>query len=116
MALLTINGAAIPAPSEYTLGIQDISKAERNANGEMIIERIATKRKLDLKWNYLSAADLSTILNAVADVFFTVQYFDSKDNANKSGTFYCGDRKCGMIDFKNSVPRWKDVTFNLIEK
>ncbi len=116
MALVKINGVAIPTPSEYSVGIQDLSKAERNANGTMIIERIATKRKIDLSWAYLDRTSLSAILNAVSPVFFTVEYMDPLDNATKTGTFYCGDRKCGMIDFKNGVPRWKDVQFNLVER
>ncbi|MGI6071372.1 MAG: DUF6711 family protein [Blautia sp.] len=116
MALIKINGVDIHAPSEYSVGIQDISKAERNANGTIIIERIATKRKIELSWKYLDRASLSTIFNAVADVFFTVEYIDPQDNATKIGTFYCGDRKAGLIDFKNGIPRYKDVSFNLIER
>ena len=46
MALITISGVALPTPSEFQVGYQDISKAERNANGTMIIERVAVKRKL----------------------------------------------------------------------
>ena len=38
MSLIIIDGVEIPAPSEYSVGIQDISKAERNANGTMIID------------------------------------------------------------------------------
>ncbi len=114
--LIKINGVGIPAPSDYTVGIQDISKAERNAVGSMIIERIATKRKIELSWKYLDRTSLSIVLNAVADVFFTVEYIDPQDNAVKVGTFYCGDRKSGMLDFKNGIPRYKDVGFNLIER
>ncbi len=116
MALITINGVAIPAPSDLAVGIQDLSKAERNANGTMIIERIATKRKLELSWAYLDKASLSQVLNAVSSVFFTVTYVDPQTNGTKTGTFYCGDRKCGMIDFKNGIPRWKDIKFDLIER
>lgn len=116
MALIRINGVDIPTPSDYTPGIQDLVKAERNANGTMIIERITTKRKLEMTWKYLSAADLSTILNAISEVFFTVEYWDAQDNAMKTGTFYVGDRKAPMLDFKNGVPRWKDIAFNFIER
>lgn len=116
MALIKIEGVDIPTPSEYSVGIQDISKAERNANGTMIIERIATKRKIELSWNYLSKEQLAQVLNAVSGVFFQVTYVDPQDNATRTGTFYAGDRKCGMIDFRDGVPRYKDVSFNLIER
>lgn len=115
MALITINGVSIPTPSEYSLGILDISKLERNANGTMIGERIATKRKIEMKWNYLSKGDLTLILNSVSNLFFAVTYEDPI-NGQVSGTFYSGDKKCGMIDFLNGVPRYKDISFNLIER
>ena len=116
MALVRVGSTDLPTPSDFSVGIQDLSKAERNAAGTMIIERIATKRKLELSWAYLSRADLATILNAVSAVFFTVIYMDPQDNANKTGTFYVGDRKAPMLDFRDGVPRYKDVGFSLIER
>lgn len=116
MSLIIIDGVEIPAPSEYSVGIQDISKAERNANGTMIIERVATKRKIELSWKYLDKDQLAQVLNAVSPVFFQVTFIDPQDNATRTGTFYCGDRKAGMLDYKNGVPRYKDVQFNLIER
>jgi hypothetical protein len=113
---IKINGVDLPSPSEYAVGIQDISKAERNANGTMIIERVATKRKIELSWKYLDKDQLAQVLNAVSPVFFEVTYIDPQDNGIMTGTFYCGDRKCGMLDYKNGVPRYKDVQFNLIER
>jgi hypothetical protein len=116
MSLISIGGVALPTPSDFNPGIQDLSQAERNARGTMIIERIATKRKLELSWKYLSAAELSTVLNAVAAVFFDVTYPDPVTNANRTGTFYVGDRAQGMIDYRDSVPRYRDVKFSLIER
>ncbi len=116
MSLIIIDGVEIPAPSEYSVGIQDISKAERNANGTMIIERVATKRKIELSWKYLDKDQLAQVLNAVSPVFFEVTYIDPQTNGARTGTFYCGDRRCGMLDFQNGVPRYKDVQFNLIER
>jgi len=116
MPIIIIDGVEIPAPSEYSIGIQDISKAERNANGTMIIERVATKRKIELSWKYLDKDQLAQVLNAVSPVFFQVAYVDPQDNGVRTGTFYAGDRKSGMLDFKNGVARYKDVSFNLIER
>ncbi|UWG96777.1 hypothetical protein LPY66_18150 [Dehalobacter sp. DCM] len=113
--MITINGNAIPIPSSFGIGIQDISKAERNARGTMIIERITTKRKLELGWSYLSKTDLAALLTAVSPVTFTVVYPDAQTGANRSGTFYCGDRSAGMIDYRGGIPRYKDVKFSLIE-
>jgi hypothetical protein len=116
MALISVGGVDLPTPSELQVGIQDLSKGERNANGMMIIERIATKIKLEISYTFLSKADLSKVLNAVAPVFFSVSYLDPQTDSMRTGTFYCGDRNCGMLSFTNGVPRYKDVKFNLIEK
>lgn len=116
MALVTANGVALPTPSDFQVGIMDVSKAERNAAGTMIIERITTKRKLSLSWMYLSATDLSTVLNAVSPVFYDVTYFDPQTGGNRTGSFYCGDRNLGMVDFIDGVPRYKDIKFDLIER
>ena len=114
--MIKINGVVLPTPSDYQIGIMDLSKAERNARGTMIIERIATKRKIELSWNYLSKDDLSRVLRLVSSVFFTVEYIDPQDNVIKTGTFYCGDRTAGALDYRNGVMRYKDIKFNLIER
>lgn len=116
MALIIVNGVTLPTPSEYNPGLMDLSKAERNAVGTMIIERIATKRKIELGWPVLTGAQYSQILNAVDPVFFTVTYFDPKANGMLTGTFYCGDRQAPMMKYENGVATWKDVKFNLIER
>ncbi|MEG2291605.1 MAG: DUF6711 family protein [Clostridium sp.] len=116
MELIKINGVEIPTPSTYQIGIQDISNAERNANGTMIIERIATKRKIELSWNLLDRTKASILLNAVSQIFFEVQYVDPEDNGIKTGTFYCGDRTIPMITFVKGVPKYKGITFNIIER
>ena len=113
--MITVGGAAISTPSSFSVSVNDLSKAERNANGTMIIERIATKRKLELGWNYLSSADLATLFAAVSGVSFTVVYPDPQTGAARSGTFYSGDRSAGMIDYQGGVPRYKDVKFNMVE-
>ena len=115
MALITISGVALPTPSEFQVGYQDISKAERNANGTMIIERVAVKRKLFLTYAYVTESDASLILKAVAPTSYTVTYMDPQTRSMKSGAFYCGDRNLGMIDYINGKARFKEFAFNLIE-
>lgn len=115
--MFKINNVTIPTPSTYNISVLDISKAERNAKGEMILEIIATKRKLELSYNYLSNSDLSTLLSRfTGNTFFTVHYPDTVTGAEKSGTFYVSDRKSEAIDYQNGVPRWKGISFSLVEK
>lgn len=114
--MIKINGVEIPTPSDYQVSIQDISNAERNANGTMIIERVATKRKVELAWAYLSKQDLSAILNYISPVFFIVDYIDPQDGGLKTGTFYSGDRSAGALSYINNEIKWKDIKFNLVER
>lgn len=114
--MIKINGVALPTPSDYIVSIMDISKASRNAAGTMVIERIATKRKIELSWKYLSKTEISNVLKMVSPVFFNVEYIDPEDSAWKTGTFYCGDRSVGALDYRNGNIRWKDIKFNLIER
>lgn len=114
--MIKIDGVDLPTPTEYRVGIMDISKAERNAAGTMVIDRIATKRKLELNWKYLEKSELSRVLKLVSPVFFNVEYIDPQENRKKTGTFYCGDRKVGALDYRDGQIRWKDIKFNLIER
>ena len=116
MSVILINSVAIPSPTELAVSINDLSKAERNANGTMIIERIATKRKLELSYAFLTRAQLATVLAAVSGVFFTVSYPDPQTGATRAGTFYCGDRSAGILDFRDGEPRYKDIKFSLVER
>ncbi|QYR20798.1 hypothetical protein KZ483_24060 [Paenibacillus sp. sptzw28] len=115
MAIIKVGSTDLPSPSEMSFGIQDIKKAERNARGNLISELITTKRKLELSWSFLTAAQLQTILTAVAPNAFSVTYTDPITNASRTGTFYAGDRNVGVIDFMNGVPRYKDCRFSLVE-
>lgn len=116
MSVLTIGSSSVASPTELQIGVMDISKAERNARGTLIKEKIATKQKLEIAWKFLTAPQLSTILRAVDANFFSVTYTDPVNNATRTGTFYVGDRNVGVMDIQNGVVRYKDIKFNLIER
>lgn len=122
MALfMTINGKTsgvgqnFPAPSDYTVTVNDISKASRNALGNMIIERINTKRTITCSWAYLNQSDTAELLQAVSSTSFNVTYIDPQTGGNRTSKFYVGDRSVGMIDFQGGVARYKDIKFTFIE-
>jgi hypothetical protein len=116
VALITVNGVNIPTPSNYDVSVLDISNAQRNAQGLMIIERIATKRTISLSYNFLSASDLSTILQAISSTFYNVTFLDPVTNSQVTSSFYAGDRAISMIDYVSGVPRYQNVKFELIER
>ncbi|MEH7391776.1 DUF6711 family protein [Bacillus sp. JJ1474] len=114
--MLEINNIPIPTPSSFQVGIMDLSKAERNAQGDMLIDRIATKRKIELNWKFLGANELSKILQLINSVYFFVKYPDPMTGRLEMKTFYVGDRNIPMFSYRNGKPVWNDIKFNFIEK
>ena len=116
MALLSINGVEVLAPTSYSVGIQEISKAERNANGLMIKDRIATKVKLEFSWDVIDPLELSKILSLVDNNFFNATYLDPQSNSKITKTFYAGDRSMEGMLFKDGIMTWKGFKFNIVER
>lgn len=114
--MLEINNVLIPSPFSMKVGIMDISNAERNAQGTMLIDRIAKKRKIDLSWRDLKGDELAELLQLIDSVYFFVKYHDPMTNRQETRTFYVGDRNLGMYTYNNGNPIWDDISFNFIEK
>ena len=114
--MIKINGVDISTPSKVSVGIYDVSKsADRNAAGDILIDRVAVKRKLECEWPALDNSSMSALLSAVTDVFFTVTYPDPLTGADKTITCYVGDRTAPMYKY-NGTPLWEGLRMNFIEK
>ena len=116
MSNLLINGAAVVAPKSFQVDIQDVDgETGRNANGDMVRDRITIKRKLNCEWGALTQEEMSQILNAVSGVFFSVSYPDPIEG-QATRTFYVGDRNAPSYTFTNKFKPWSGLKFNLIER
>lgn len=116
MAQLIINGVAVKPPKSFQVGIQDIDgETGRNANGDMVRDRITTKRKLDCEWGMMTQEEMSQLLNAVSAVFFEVSYPDPV-KGQTTGTFYVGDRTAPSYTFTEKFKPWSGAKFNLVER
>ena len=115
--MIIVDGFTIPTPTEYTVDIEELSKSERNANGLLIKERIAFKRKLNMSWAYLTAADASSLLSRLNPSFVSVVYPDPETNINQTGTFYAGSKSNGGVLYQGGkMTGWRNITINLIER
>ena len=114
--VLFIGSSYVKTPKRLTVGIYDVSaSADRNAKGEILIDRVAVKRKVECEWGALTNSEISTILGAATDVFFTVKYPDPLTGTEKTITCYVGDRTAPI--YKDSgTPVWEGLKMNLIEK
>ncbi|WAW99478.1 hypothetical protein OIY87_03780 [Streptococcus gallolyticus] len=116
MSNLIINGVSVVPPKSFQVGVQDVDgETGRNANGDMVRDRITTKRKLEIEWGMLTQSECSAILSAVSAVFFSVSYPDPI-SGQSTRTFYVGDRTAPAYSFTNKFKPWSGLKFNLIER
>lgn len=114
--MLSINGVAIATPSVYEITIQDLDgESNRNANGDLVRDRITVKRKINLEWPPLSQGEIATLLNAVSSVFFTVTFPDPQLGLITK-TMYVGDRTAPAYSYVNGKAKWQGLKMNFIEK
>jgi hypothetical protein len=111
-----IAGVKIKTPSEVKIGRFDITKAERNAAGKMVMDIIATKRRVDCTWALIADSDLQTILNAITanKPFFALEY--PEVGGQNTMICYSGDINTGLWHTKNGVRYWQDVSIPFIEQ
>ena len=115
---------ALPAPNKMKVNVQDIDSANttRSASGKMQRDRVAggagAKRKLELEWAGMNAAQVSQILQSIGDVFIKVEYPDTYTGKTRVGIFYSGDREAEMYGYNlyNRGIVWKSLKANLIEQ
>ena len=118
MAHFFINGTAIKNPSSFKIERFNITTMERLANGQMVGDLIAKKRKFYFVYDAISGEDLDNILEAIwetNDLFYTLTY--PENGVQKIAIVYVGSiptelHRAGRTT--NWV--WRNVTFNLIER
>lgn len=114
--MISINGVVISTPKVFEATISDLDgESNRNANGELIRDRIAVKRKLNLEWGPLTQSEIQTLLSAVSSVFFTVTFPDPQFGLITK-TMYVGDRTAPAYSFINGEVKWQGLKMNFIEK
>jgi len=114
--MLKIAGVTVKTPSELKIGRFDITKSNRSASGKMMMEIIATKRRVDVVWKMLKDSELQQILDLITanKPFFTLEYPDA--GGTKTMTCYAGDILTSLWHTKNGVRFWEDVQISFIEQ
>lgn len=114
--MLIINGVNVVTPKSMSVSISDIDgDTGRNANGTIVRDRVAIKRKIELEWGMLTQAEISQLLNAVSNVFFSVTFIDPQQG-KVTKTMYVGDRSAPVFSFNEKFKPWSGLKMNLIEQ
>lgn len=111
----TVDGVAIPCPSMYVWGINDISDSDagRCESGLMHKNRIARKRKLELEWQNIPILEAQKVLQAFEPEYVTVKCLDPLAGGYVTKKFYSGDQTVPVYNVR--INAWT-VSFNIIEQ
>ena len=114
--MLKIAGITVKAPTELKVGRFDLSKSGRTASGKMVMDIIATKRRVDVVWKMVPDSELQTIIDTITanKPFFSLEYPDTR--GSKTMTCYAGDIITSLWHTKNGVRFWEDVQISFIEQ
>ena len=119
--ILKVNGVFIQDPSSLEFQMYDLDSEDgsgRNQQGMMLRDRVAVKRKLVCKFPPMYENEAKVLLNAVKDMFFTVEYPDPYTGKRETMTAYAGDRTVPLYtyDYKKGMYLCTSVAFNIIER
>lgn len=115
--LQSVNGVEVPCPSGYEYIESDVSASDAGRTEDTLMHKMMVGRKvhLQLSWNNVTTAQVSTILNAfTAQEYFVVEYLDPKIGTFAAKTFYVGDRSAPA--YSVAMGLWQNVSFNIIEQ
>jgi hypothetical protein len=114
--MLKIAGVSVKAPADLKLGRFDLTKSGRTASGKMMMDLIATKRRVDVVWKMLTDSELQTIIDTITanKPFFSLEYPDA--GGTKTMTCYAGDIVTSLWHTKNGIRYWEEISIPFIEQ
>ena len=114
--MLKIAGVSVKAPTDLKIGRFDLTKSGRTASGKMVMELIATKKRVDITWKMLPDNELQKIIDTITanKPFFSLEYPDA--GGTKTMTCYAGDITTSLWHTKNGIRYWEEVSIAFIEQ
>lgn len=116
MAMITVGGEGIPSPSEMKVTLEALGTGElRAASGRMVIDRMGRKRRLHLKWAYLTQDELAAMLGRMGEGFFSASYPDPLTGTMRTMRCYSPEPTAGVFRVEGGKAAWKDVEMEWAE-
>ena len=114
--MLKIAGTTVKTPTELKIGRFDLSKSGRTASGKMVMDIVATKRRVDVVWKMLPDSELKKILDVITanKPFFSLEYPDA--GGTKTMICYAGDINTTLWYTKNGIRYWEEISIPFIEQ
>ena len=118
MAMITVDGVVMPAPSKDEWNIQDVSIGEsgRDDTGYMYKGRVTSKVKLVLEWQGKTPTVAKSILEAFQPEYIHVNYFDPLEGDYVTKEFYTGDRSAKVKIWSENNKIFETISFDIIER
>lgn len=116
--MITVDGIAMPCPSTFSWGLQDISASESGRTDDTLMHknRVGQKRKIELTWNGKDWNTTSKILKAFNPEYIFVRYPDMMSGQYETREFYVGDRTAPVKCWWIGNQRTESISFNIIER
>ena len=119
-ALVTVNGVALPEPSEYSANTSTLVDSGRNVSGYVIGSVIRNDvAKVELKWRYLTAQQWANVIGPFNSNFYaSVRFFDQSTADYTTRQMYVSDRTAGMWrrhPTTGEVLGWTECALSLVE-
>lgn len=113
-----IDGVAIPTPSTYKFGLEDLSSEEtgRTLDGKMHKDVVDDKDRYECVWKKLSWEDAALLLNLVnKKSSFLFTYADPRyPNQWLTNKFYVGERSTVAMNLTDEKNTWSNISFTFI--
>lgn len=116
--MITVDGVAMPCPSTFSWGLQDISAAESGRTDDTIMHknRVGQKRKISLAWVAKDWQTTARIMRAFNPEYINVRYPDMLSGSYQTRTFYVGDRSAPVKYWLAGRKLIEQISFDIIEK
>ena len=111
-----IGTTTIVSPDKFKISHFNLTKANRTADGTMVMELIAKKEKFSFTYYYLTGTDLAQLVTLLFgdDLFFDLTY--TRNDIEYTKTVYVGEIKYEEGITQTGQEVWKNIDFNLIEQ
>ncbi len=113
----SVDGVQIAVcPSSYTYKLEDVSAPDAGRTEDTVMQkkRIGQVVGIELSWQNIKTAEVSSLLKQFDPEYIMVEYLDAKEGEYKTDEFYVGNRSAPM--YSSLLGVWSNLSFNLIKR